>query len=98
MSSYVTGLTNAQLQTARDSAVKLQQMLQQFAQGTITETTAYADFSTELNTLADALATAVKSTLVTNGEELTGVTPSGTYTSKVTFTVAAGAITAIALS
>lgn len=37
-------------------------------------------------------------TVVTNGQQLTGVTPSGTYVSKVTFTVAGGVITGIALS
>jgi hypothetical protein len=36
--------------------------------------------------------------VVTNGQQLTGVAPSGTYTSKVTFTVSGGAITGIALS
>lgn len=35
---------------------------------------------------------------VTNGQALTGVTPSGSYTNTVTFTVAAGVITAIVLS
>lgn len=53
--SYITSLTNAQLQELRDNALKLEKLIQQFAQGTITETT-------------------------------------------VTFTVASGAITAIALS
>jgi hypothetical protein len=38
------------------------------------------------------------STVVVNGQELTGVTPSGTYVSNVKFTVSNGAITAIALS
>lgn len=38
------------------------------------------------------------STVVVNNQELTGVTPTGTYTSKVKFTVSGGAITAIALS
>nr|UVX49299.1 MAG: hypothetical protein [Bacteriophage sp.] len=37
-------------------------------------------------------------TIVSNGQQLTGVTPSGTYASKVTFTVANGVITAIAMS
>lgn len=36
--------------------------------------------------------------LITSAQALTGVTPSGTYTNTVTFTVAAGVITAIALS
>jgi len=96
--SYVTGLTNAQLQDARDAAIRLQQSLQQFAQGTVTETTAYTNFSTELNALVDALAVTMDGTLVVDGETLTGVTPSGSYSTTVTFTVTAGAITAIALS
>ncbi len=37
-------------------------------------------------------------TVVTSGQQLSGVTPSGTYVSKVTFTVVGGAITAIVLS
>lgn len=37
-------------------------------------------------------------TVVTSGQQLTGVTPSGTYVSKVTFTVVGGIITAIVLS
>lgn len=37
-------------------------------------------------------------TIVVNGETLTGVAPTGTYTNTVTFTVANGVITAIALS
>lgn len=41
---------------------------------------------------------AANSTVVTNGQQLTGVEPSGEYTSKVTFTVSNGAITAITLS
>ena len=36
--SYITTLTNAQLQTARDQAIKVQQALQKFAQGTVTFT------------------------------------------------------------
>lgn len=36
--------------------------------------------------------------VVTDSMALTGVTPSGAYTNTVTFTVAAGEITAIALS
>lgn len=36
--------------------------------------------------------------IVTSTQALTGVTPSGTYTNTVTFTVAGGVITAIALS
>jgi hypothetical protein len=36
--------------------------------------------------------------IVTSTQELTGVTPSGEYVSKVTFTVVDGEITAIALS
>jgi hypothetical protein len=36
--------------------------------------------------------------IVTSAQTLTGVTPSGTYTNTVTFTVANGVITAIALS
>lgn len=36
--------------------------------------------------------------VVSNAQELTGVAPTGTYISKVTFTVAGGAITAIVLS
>lgn len=38
------------------------------------------------------------STVVVNGQELTGVTPSGEYTDTVTFTVSGGVITGIALS
>jgi hypothetical protein len=37
-------------------------------------------------------------TVVTSGQQLSGVAPSGTYVSKVTFTVVGGAITAIVLS
>jgi len=37
-------------------------------------------------------------TLLSSGDTLTGVTPSGSYTNTITFTVAAGAITAVALS
>lgn len=37
-------------------------------------------------------------TVVTSGQELTRVTPSGVYISKVTFTVVGGVITAIVLS
>ena len=37
-------------------------------------------------------------TVVISGQGLTGVTPSGVYVSKVTFTVVGGAITAIVLS
>lgn len=37
-------------------------------------------------------------TVVTSGQQLSGVTPTGTYVSKVTFTVAGGVITAITLS
>ena len=37
-------------------------------------------------------------TVVTSGQQLSGVTPTGTYVSKVTFTVVGGAITAIVLS
>lgn len=36
--------------------------------------------------------------IITSTQALTGVTPSGTYTNTVTFTVAGGVITAIALS
>jgi hypothetical protein len=36
--------------------------------------------------------------MVDSGDTLTGVAPSGTYTNTVTFTVANGVITAIALS
>jgi hypothetical protein len=36
--------------------------------------------------------------LITSGQALTGVTPTGTFTTTVTFTVAGGVITAIALS
>lgn len=36
--------------------------------------------------------------IVTSGQALTGVAPTGTYTNTVTFTVANGVITAIALS
>ena len=35
---------------------------------------------------------------VSNAQQLTGVTPTGTYSTKVTFTVVNGAITAIVLS
>jgi hypothetical protein len=38
------------------------------------------------------------STLVNTGQTLTGVTPTGTFTTTVTFTVAGGVISAIALS
>jgi hypothetical protein len=38
------------------------------------------------------------STVLMNGKALTGVTPTGTFVTTVTFTVAGGAITAIALS
>ena len=34
--SYITSLTNAQLQELRDNALKLEILIQQFAQGTIT--------------------------------------------------------------
>lgn len=37
-------------------------------------------------------------TVVTNGQVVKGVTPSGEYTNSVTFTVSDGAITAIVLS
>lgn len=37
-------------------------------------------------------------TVVTSGQQLSGVAPTGTYVSKVTFTVAGGVITAITLS
>lgn len=37
-------------------------------------------------------------TVVSSGQALTGVTPSGIYTNTVTFTVAGGVITAIVLS
>ena len=96
--SYITSLTNAQLQTARDDAAKLNDLLQRFAQGTVTETTAYAAFSTLLDSLFNNLVKDVAGTIVTNGETLTGVTPSGTFNTTVTFTVANGAITGIALS
>lgn len=39
-----------------------------------------------------------RETVVASGQVLEGVTPSGTYVSKVTFTVSNGVITAIALS
>ena len=32
--SYITSLTNAQLQAVRDSAIKLEKAVQQYAQGT----------------------------------------------------------------
>lgn len=35
--SYITSLTNAQLQELRDNALKLETLVQQFAQGTVTE-------------------------------------------------------------
>lgn len=69
-----------------------------FAQGTAQETTAYATLSTSLNTLMDTLIKDVSGTIVVDKEELKGVTPTGTYATKVKFTVANGAITAIALS
>ena len=96
--SYVTGLTNVQLQTARDQAIKVQQSLQRFAPGTVTDTTAYADFSTEVNTLVNSLITTLDSAVVTDGETLTGVTPTGTFSTTVTFSVSSGAITGISLS
>lgn len=34
--SYITSLTNAQLQEFRDNALKLEKLVQQFAQGTVT--------------------------------------------------------------
>lgn len=47
---------------------------------------------------ADYAGMSATSTVVVNNQELTGVTPSGTYVSKVKFTVSNGAITGIALS
>lgn len=41
---------------------------------------------------------AAAKTIVTSGQALTGVTPTGTFTTTVTFTVANGVITGIALS
>lgn len=41
---------------------------------------------------------AATKTIVTSGQALTGVTPTGTFTTTVTFTVAAGLITGIVLS
>lgn len=96
--SYITSLTNAQLQTLNNDVVKLQQLLQLFAQGTAQETTAYATLSTSLNTLMDTLIKDVSGAIVVNNKELTGVTPTGTYATKVKFTVTNGAITAITLS
>ena len=96
--SYITTLTNAQLQTARDSAIRVQQALHKFAQGTVTETTAYSEFSVELNTLLNNLVTTLDGTIVNDGDTLTGVTPTGTFNTTVTFTVTSGAITGIALS
>jgi len=50
------------------------------------------------NALMDSLVSGIYGTLVLDGETLTGVTPTGTYATTVTFTVVSGAITAIALS
>ena len=61
-----------------------------------------AKYSAAINRMQAALAavggTGTTTTIVSTGQQLTGVTPTGTYASKVTFTVANGAITAIALS
>lgn len=37
--SYITSLTNAQLQELSDNALKLEKLVQQFVRGTVTETT-----------------------------------------------------------
>ena len=49
-----------------------------------------------LNTTGSASGDTI--TLVTDGQELTGVTPTGTFSTTVTFTVEDGVIAAIALS
>lgn len=56
-----------------------------------------ATASVSANTLNNVRLAATK-TIVTSGQALTGVTPSGTYTNTVTFTVTDGLITAIVLS
>ena len=103
--------TQRQLKDARNAGLNLAHVTQEYAQGDIalaTEDNAAA--RAEVKAVADAAITAATAiggsgapapateTRVTNGQELTGVTPTGTYISKVTFTVAGGVITAITLS
>lgn len=57
-----------------------------------------AQFALLAKAIDDNGATSGTITTVETGETLTGVTPSGSYTNTVTFTVANGAITAIVLS
>lgn len=103
--------TIAQLHAARNAGLKLAHVTQPYAQGDIPlANEADATLRAEVKAAADeaiAAATAVggegaelpaTQTVVSSGQALTGVTPSGTYTDTVTFTVAGGVITAIALS
>ena len=105
----ITSATAAQVLTARDKAAIALPYLQRFAQGDLDprnpalDATLVAKVNAALDAALSALRTAgavlpATQTVVVNGQALTGVAPTGTYTSRVTFTVASGAITAIALS
>lgn len=103
----ITTATKAEALTLRDANVKASYPLQKLAQsdrepGTmnaaqITETDAALTALVNALAAADAVASGTVYTLK-SGFALTGVTPSGTFSTTVTFTVANGAITAIALS
>lgn len=101
----IATITAAQRVEARDECLRAALALQRFAQsGTTPRTDETAEVTPILEAAAAALVVAgasglaATSTVVTNGQDLTGVTPSGTYTDTVTFTVAGGVITAIVLS
>ncbi len=60
--------------------------------------TAGARMATALSDIGVTEPLPATQTVVSSGQELTGVTPSGSYVDTVTFTVAGGVITAIVLS
>lgn len=104
----VTDSTSALVLTARDKVAIALPYLQRFAQGDLNpvgsiDATYVAQIDAALDAALSALSGAgaelpATQTVVVNGETLTGVTPTGVYATTVTFTVAGGAITAIALS
>jgi len=97
--AYTANLNITELNTLRNQAQKLLTASQQYAQGSLAVASDATDaLEAALDALIDAIAVAVSGTIVANGEVLTGVTPTGTFATTVTFTVANGAITAIALA